>query len=152
RLKPGGVHGGAEQQLLSLLDGWRGRSHADQGSGPGNAINLLRLVRGDLRNLDLAGLAIRQAYLAGVEMQHASLAGAHLSEAALAEAFSFPTSLALNRDDATLLAAGTSAGEVWLWRVADRTPLLAIQAHAGPVWGVALTADGQRLVSASENG
>jgi hypothetical protein len=30
------------------------------------------------------------------------------------------------------LVAGTSAGEVWLWRTADRTLLVAVQAHTGP--------------------
>ena len=36
---------------------------------------------------------------------------------------------------------GTVAGEVWLWRVADRTPLLAVQGHSGPVHCVVLSAD-----------
>ncbi len=44
----------------------------------------------------------------------------------------FPSSLALNADGA-LLAAGTSTGEVWLWRVADRMPLLAVDGHTGTV-------------------
>jgi transcriptional regulator with XRE-family HTH domain len=64
-----------------------------------------------------------EAYLAAVEAQDASLAGAHLSEAVLAEAFSFPISVALS-DDGQWLVAGTGAGEVCLWRVADRTALL----------------------------
>ena len=114
-------------------------------------VNLLRLERGDLRGLDLTHLALRQAYLAGVEAQDASLAGAHLSEAVLAEAFNFPICVALSGDGA-LLAAGTSAGEVWLWRVADRTPLLALEGHTGVVWGVALNADGRLLASGSGDG
>src|SRR5258708_39113392 len=89
---------GAEQMLLALLEGWRNRPHVAQGYGPGNAVNLLRLLRGDLRGLDLAGLAIRQAYLAEGEAQDASLARAHLSGAGPAEAFTFPSSLALGGD------------------------------------------------------
>ena len=38
-------------------------------------MNLLRLLRGDLRGADLSGLAIREAYLQEVEAQDASLAG-----------------------------------------------------------------------------
>jgi hypothetical protein len=50
--------------------------------------------------------------------------------------------------DGALLSAGTSTGQVWLWRVADRTPLWAVEGHHGGVWGVALSANGH-LVSIS---
>ncbi len=142
---------GAEQMLLALLDGWRDRAVEDQGYGPGNVVNLLRLQRGDLRGRDFAGLAIRQAYLAEVEAQGATLARAHLSEVVLAEAFNFPICVALSGDGASLVT-GTSAGEVWLWRVADRTPLMAIRMRSGPVYAVALSADGRLLAGGSEDG
>jgi transcriptional regulator with XRE-family HTH domain len=151
RLQADSGHGGSGQRLLALLDGWRDRPHAEQGYGPGNVVNLLRLQRGDLRSFDLTRLALRQAYLAGVEAQDASLAGTQLSEAVLAESFHLPVCLALSGDGATLVA-GTIVGEVWLWRVADRTPLLAVQGHTGPVHGVALSADGRLLASSSLDG
>jgi WD40 repeat protein/transcriptional regulator with XRE-family HTH domain len=137
--------------LLALLDGWRGRPTQQQGYGPGNVVNLLRLQRGDLRGLDLSRLAIRQAYLAQVDVQGSTLAGSHLAESVLAEAFYFPPAVALSADGA-LLAAGTSTGEVWLWRVADRTPLLQLQGHSGGVWGAALSADGRLAASSGEDG
>jgi transcriptional regulator with XRE-family HTH domain len=140
----------AEQQLLASLEGWRNLPYAEQGYGPGSVVNLLRLLRGDLRGLDLGGLALRQAYLAEVEAQDASLEGANLSEAILAEAFNFPFSVALSGDGAYLVA-GTSEGEVWLWRVADRTPLLVLQGHTGAVYDLALSADGRLLASGSED-
>jgi hypothetical protein len=95
RLKARHGKGGTEQHLLTLLDAWRDRSPEQQGHGPGNVVNLLRLLRGDLRRLDLARLVLRQAYLAGIEAQDASLMGAHLTETVLAEAFNFPGSVAL---------------------------------------------------------
>ena len=110
----------------------------------------MRLARGDLRGLDLSHLAIRQAYLPEVDAQDTSLVGADLAETALAEAFHFPLSVALSRDGA-FLAAGTSTGEVWLWRVADRTPIWVVPGHTGGVWGVALSEDGL-LVSGGEDG
>ena len=140
-----------EQQLLALLAQWRGRSAAAQGYGPGNVVSLLRLLRGQLRGLDLSYLTVRHAYLLGVETQDANLVGAHLSEAVLAEAFNYPTSIALSADG-THLAAGTDTGEVCLWRVADRTLLLALRGHQGPVVGVALSADGQLVASGSFDG
>jgi WD40 repeat protein len=114
-------------------------------------INLLRLLRGQLRGLDLSHLAIRQAYLAMVEAQDARLAGAHMAESVLAEAFDFPGSVALSADG-TVLAAGTSTGQVWLWRVADRTLVAMLEGHTGAVWGVALSADGKRAASSGAEG
>ncbi|HEY0582003.1 MAG TPA: hypothetical protein VGE94_07455, partial [Chloroflexota bacterium] len=143
--------GGAEERLVALLDGWRDRPAAEQRFGPGNVVNLQRLLRGDLRALDMSRLAIRQAYLAGVEAQDASLAGANLADAVLAEAFDFPGSVALSSDGA-LLAAGTSTGEVWLWRVADRTLVAMLEGHLGAVWAVALSPDGRLLVSGGVDG
>jgi WD40 repeat protein/DNA-binding XRE family transcriptional regulator len=142
---------GAETLLIGLLDAWRDRSRGEQGFGPGNAVNLLRLLRGSIRGANLAQLALRQAYLAGVEAQDANLLNADLSQATLTETFNYPLSVALSADG-TLLAAGTAGGEVCLWRVVDRTPLLQLQAHAGPVHRVALSDEGQLLVSASEDG
>ena len=69
----------------------------------------------------------------------------------LAEAFAYPTAVVLSADGA-FLVAGTSTGEVRLWRVADRTPLMAVQGHAGTVWGVALSGDGQLVASGGDDG
>jgi hypothetical protein len=113
---------GAATRMLALLEGWRARPQAGQGYGPGNVVNLLRLLRSDLRGLDLSRLVLRQAYLAQVDAQDARLVDAHLVETVLAEAFDYAGSVALSGDGA-LLAAGTATGQVWLWRVADRTPL-----------------------------
>ncbi len=151
RLRAGRDSSALERQLLALLAVWRRHSVEEQGYGPGNVVNLLRLLRGELRGLDLSRLSIRQAYLAEAEAQDASLAGAHLAEAALAEPFAFPDSVALSADGG-LLAAGTSTGEVRLWRVADRMPLLALPGHRGMVCSVALSADGGLLASASQDG
>jgi DNA-binding XRE family transcriptional regulator len=151
RMKARHREGGTERLLLALLEGWRDRPLAEQGYGPGNVVNLLRLVRGNLRGLDLSGLAIRQAYLAEVDAQDARLVDANLADTVLAEAFDFPGWVTLSGDGA-LLAAGTTTGQVWLWRVADRTPLWAGQGHTGAVWGLALSAAGQQLASGGEDG
>ncbi|MBV9170150.1 MAG: helix-turn-helix domain-containing protein, partial [Chloroflexi bacterium] len=134
------------QGLLALLDAWRGRPPEQQGYGPGNVVNLLRLLRGDLRGVDLSRLTIRQAYMAGVEAQDASLAGGRLADVVLGDAFSSPLSLALSADGA-FLAVGTAAGEVWVWQVSDRKLLFALRGHTGAVMGVALSQDGRLLAS-----
>ena len=140
-----------ERRLLDLLTFWQHAPSSTLGYGPGNVVNLLRLQRGDLRGVDLSGLAIRQAYLQGVDAQEASLAGSQLAESVLAEAFNHPASVVLSADGA-YAAAGTSTGEVRLWRVGDRMPLLSVQGHAGVVLSVALGGDGALAVSGSYDG
>src|SRR5947209_10807977 len=142
---------GAEQPLLALLEGWRNRPQAEQGYGPGNTINILRLLRADLQGLDLSYLFIRQAYLQEVEAQDASLAGAILDGTVLAGAFDAVNAVALSADG-TLGAAGTLGGEVRAWRAADRMPLLSARGHAGLVGGVALSGDGRLLASGGQDG
>ena len=70
-----------------LLASWREQPPVEQGYGPGNVVNLLRLLRGHLRGLDLARLAIRQAYLQGVDVQDTSLAGARSRTVLFTETF-----------------------------------------------------------------
>src|SRR5262249_24066410 len=129
-----------EERLLALLAQLRDRPAMEQGYGPGNLVNLLRLLRGDLRHVDLSGVEIRQAFLQGVEAQDASLADANLAQVVLAEAFRYPTAVTLS-SDGVYLAAGTSASEVCLWRVADRRLLATLRGHTGQIRGVALSRD-----------
>jgi WD40 repeat protein/transcriptional regulator with XRE-family HTH domain len=136
----------AERQLVACLDELRELNPEAQGYGPGNLVNLLRLLRGDLRGADLSGLAIREAYLQEVEAQDASLAGAHLSEVMTSGAFHYPTQVSLSADG-THLATATSTGEVYLWRIADRALLATLRGHDGAVWGVALSPDGRLVAS-----
>jgi WD40 repeat protein/transcriptional regulator with XRE-family HTH domain len=138
--------GGAERRLLDLLDGWRDREPAEQAYGPGNVVNLLRLLRRDLKGVDLSHLRLRQVYLQDLDAQDASLADAGLAEAVLAEVFA-PTLCTALSADGGYVAAGTVTGEVRVWRVADRTLVFAVAAHTGPVWSVALTADGRLVAS-----
>jgi WD40 repeat protein/transcriptional regulator with XRE-family HTH domain len=142
---------GTQQRLLTFLSGWRGRPAALQGYGPGNVVNLLRLLRGGLRALDLSHLAIRQAYLAEADAQDTSLVGTQLAETVLAEAFSAPPCVALS-GDGVYLAAGTFMGEVYLWRVYDRALLASLRGHAGMTLSVALSEHGERLASSSDDG
>src|SRR6266851_554872 len=142
---------GTQQALLRLLDDWRARAADEQACGPGNVVNLLRLLRGDLCGLDLSRLAIRHAYLAEVDAQDARLVDAHLVDSVLAESFDYPCSVALN-GNGELLAIGTSTGQVCLWHLADRTLLWAVQGHTGIVWSLALATDGRLLASAGLDG
>jgi hypothetical protein len=142
----------AEQRLVRLLHEQRERPTEGQGYGPGNLVNLLRLLRGDLHGADLSGLTIRQAYLQDIEAHDASLAGAQLSESVVGEAFSYPTSSLELSADGAFLAVGTSSGEVCCWRVADRTLLATWPGHTGAVLSVAVSGDGRLVASGGADG
>ncbi len=87
-----------EGQLRALLDGLRGRAEEAQGYGPANLVALLRLLRGDLRGLDLSYLALRGASLQGVELQDAILSGAMIRECVFTENFDASWTVAISRN------------------------------------------------------
>ncbi|HEX6508024.1 MAG TPA: AAA family ATPase [Chloroflexota bacterium] len=138
-----------ERRLLDLLEGLRSQERGDY--APGNMIKLLRLLRGNLRELDLSHLFIRQTYLQEDDAQDMSLAGSHLSECALADAFDFCASVSFS-PDGRYLAAGTFSGEVCVWQIADWTRIVSMQGHKGTVYGIEWAGDGHLLASGGTDG
>lgn len=136
--------------LVDFLDTLRELPLEEQGYGPGNVANLLRLLRGELRQIDLSALTVRQLYLQGIEAHGASLAGALVSESVFAEAFHY-ICVALSPDGSHMLT-GTTTGEVCRWRVADRQRLETVTGHTGPIMSVSLSEDGRLFCSASQDG
>src|SRR2546425_3229426 len=146
---PGHVE--VEPRLRSLLSEVRERALAVQGYGPANLVALLRLLRGDLRGLDLSQLALRGAYLQGVEMQDTTLAGARLRECVFTEAFDALTAVAIS-PSGQYWATGGRRGRVQVWRENGHTLHLALQAHTDAVWALAFSPDERRLSSGSLDG
>src|SRR6266487_3010733 len=146
---PGHVE--VEPRLRSLLSEVRERTLAVQGYGPANLVALLRLLRGDLRGLDLSHLALRGAYLQGVEMQDTTLAGARLYECVLTEAFDAITAVAIS-PSGQYWATGGRQGRVRVWRENGHTLHLALQAHTDAVWAIAFSPDERTLSSGSLDG
>jgi WD40 repeat protein len=146
-----GSRSAVTQHLMRLLVVLRVLPWDEQGYAPGNITNLLRLLRGDLIGLDLSGLSVRQAYLQDVEMLDANLARARLVESVLTEAFEFTGAVSLSANG-EYLAAGTTHGDVCLWRVEDRVLQALGTGHTSASWGVALSADGRQLASGGLDG
>jgi WD40 repeat protein/transcriptional regulator with XRE-family HTH domain len=146
RLSASGNRSCVEPLLLDLLGMWRGSPDLEQGYGPGNIVNLLRLARGHLRGLDLSDLWLRQVDFAAVDAQDTCLARARVRDAVFATQFGSAMSVMLSADGSSLIV-GTLTGEVRVWRLADRTPLMLEHQPTGAAWDVAISADG--TVSAS---
>jgi len=146
RLADARPEGGSEALLLELLAQFRGRPLAEQGYGPGNVVNLLRLARSHLRDLDLSGLSLRQVDFAAVSAQGTSLARAQLDTALFAQQFGAAMCASLSADG-SFLVVGTISGEVRVWRLSDRTPLMLVHQPTGAAWDVAISSDGARVVS-----
>jgi hypothetical protein len=79
-----------EERVRELLATVRAQAQAAQGYGPANLVALLRLLRGDLRGLDLSQLSLRGVFLQGVQMQDTTLCGTTLRESVFTESFDFP--------------------------------------------------------------
>src|SRR5437588_5745278 len=137
-----------EGRLREVLETLRGRAEEAQGYGPANLVALLRLLRGELRGLDLSQLTLRGVYLQGVELQDATLSGALMRESVFTEAFDAITTVVISRSG-QYWAAASKRGEVRVWREAGQTLHLVWQAHTDMVWTLAFSPDERTLASGS---
>src|SRR3989440_12945785 len=144
-------HTDVEERVRFLLDQVRTWGEDTQGYGPANLVALLRVLRGDLRGLDLSRLVLRGVHLQGVEMQDANLSGALLQESVFTETFDAITAVATSPDGQYWAAAGRR-GEVRVWREAGPTLHLAWQGHTDTVLSIAFSPDGRLLASGSTDG
>jgi WD40 repeat protein/transcriptional regulator with XRE-family HTH domain len=140
-----------EGQLRAILDALRRRTEEAQGYGPANLVALLRLLRGNLRGLDLSHLALRSAYLQGVEMQDANLSVTLMRECVLSEAFDALTAVAISKSG-RYWAAISRRGEVRVWCKAGQTLHLVWQAHTDNTFALDLSPDEHILASGSHDG
>ena len=137
-----------EARLLVLLDQLRDLTQKAQGYGPANLAVMVRMLRGNLRGLDLSRLSLRGASLHGIEMQDAQLTGATLRDSVFTEAIPAISAVAVS-GTGEYWAAGTWRGEVWVWKAAGPTLYLVWQAHSVYVSSLAFSPDGTSLASAS---
>jgi WD40 repeat protein/predicted ATPase/transcriptional regulator with XRE-family HTH domain len=141
----------AERRLLALLTPWRNQPPAKMGYGPGNIVNLLRLLRGHLRGLDLARQALRDVYLQAIEMQDAILAGATIQESLFTETFDVIQAVAAS-STGEYWAAATRRGELVVWKAGDLSKHHMWRAHTDMVWNLTFSPDGRMLASCSWDG
>jgi WD40 repeat protein/transcriptional regulator with XRE-family HTH domain len=116
----------------------------------GNTLNLLVQLHADLRAADFSGLTVEQAYLRGVALPEVNFSHSELATSVFTETFSTILCVASSANG-ELLAAGTTTGEVRLWRAHNATPLFICQGHRDGIRSVTFSPDGKLLASGSED-
>ncbi len=116
----------------------------------GNVLNLLIELKCNLRNYDFSALAVWQADLSGISLPEVDFTNADLTGSIFTDAFGMILSVGLS-PDGTLLAAGTSTGEVRLWDAATGTPMRTFQGHTDWVYSIDFSPDGRTLATGSED-
>jgi WD40 repeat protein/transcriptional regulator with XRE-family HTH domain len=140
-----------ERHLLALLAPFTSLASNAQGYGPANLVTLLRVLRGNLRGLDLSHLTLRGVYLQGVEMQDSQLVNATIRDGVFTEAFDALTGITISRTG-NYWAASSRRGEIRVWDAGGQFLRRAWRGHNTTAWALAFSPDGQMLASGSNDG
>ena len=134
-----------KERLSSLSPSARKYSYAG-----GNILNLL-LYLGVAEALDFSGMAVWQAYLRGKTLPPINFSDADLTEAALTDHGGYILTLALS-PDGTRLVGSSISGELRMWDMATRRPLLTFDGHQDFAGALCFSPDGRLLVSGGGDG
>ncbi|MCE7985040.1 MAG: NACHT domain-containing protein [Caldilinea sp. CFX5] len=139
-----------EQLRLALQTLAAGRAADAPGYLGGNLLNLLRALEVDLTGRDFSHLCLWQANLQGANLRQVNFTGADLAFSTFTYEFGHIFALAL-QPQRTLLAVGTGAGEIRLWRLSDLQPQRILTGHQNRVQALAFHPNGEILASASSD-
>jgi WD40 repeat protein/tRNA A-37 threonylcarbamoyl transferase component Bud32 len=134
---------GLEAQLKDILATLR---HAQPGYAGGNILNLLLHLNCDLSGFDFSGLTVWQAYLQRMTLQDVNFSQADLAGAVFTDTFGIVLAVAYS-PNGQLLAAGTSDGQVRVWRTSDGQLLLTCEGHTDWIRSVCFSLDNNTLAS-----
>lgn len=141
---------GSERKLKHMLATLHAQSSLEDSYTAGNILNLLIRLEADLHGLDFSHLIVRQAYLQGVSLPKVNFAYADLETCAFTDTFSNVLCIALS-SDGTLLAGGTTTGEIRIWRADSAVAMFTCYGHMDGIRSVAFSPDSRVLASGSED-
>lgn len=139
-----------EKKLKRLLANLRGMDAQKLVYAAGNILNLLIHLKANLRGLDLSHMIVRQAYLQGISLCEVNFTHADLTTCTFTGAFSNILCLSVS-PDGTMLAGGTTSGEVRIWRLDPLTELLTCTGHTDGIRSLSFSPDGKIFASGSED-
>ncbi|HTK11079.1 MAG TPA: TIR domain-containing protein [Ktedonobacteraceae bacterium] len=138
-----------EQQLKHLLTVLHTIT-LPPGYAAGNILNCLLQINADLAGTDFSSLPVWQAYLREARLVDVNFTHADLSRSTFTDMFGSILSVAFS-PDGTIVAAGTDAGEIRLWRVSDGMLFATFSGHTDWIWGLTFSPDGTYLASGSSD-
>lgn len=141
---------GIEQQVQQLLEAQRHNSPTRPDYLAGNILNLLIWLNFTVSQFDFSSLPIYQAYLQNVALPGVRFASASFSQTLFTNTFGSIFSLAF-APHASLLAAGASNGDIWLYQLQSGEMAQVLTGHTDATWSVAFSPDGSQLASASDD-
>lgn len=139
-----------QERVMHLLEGLRTTGRPQPGYGGGNALKLLRGLGADLRGADFSHLALWDVDSRDNGAFGANFSYSDLRRSVSAAVFSRVLSLAFNHEG-TLLAVGTTGGEILVIRIADFGTSFTCTGHTDWVRSLAFSVDGSFLASASDD-
>ncbi|HIK05977.1 MAG TPA: pentapeptide repeat-containing protein, partial [Trichormus sp. M33_DOE_039] len=142
----------ANERLLEVVKGTKGKTEVEAGYCGSNAVQLL--IKGNRFALERQDLS--QTVLPGVDFSRASLhsvdlTGADLQESVFAKVLIGASTVAFS-PDGKLLATGEEYGRVRLWNANSGKELLTLTGHESGVYSVAWSGDGLTLASGGDDG
>ncbi|MBV7339737.1 hypothetical protein KFU94_68300 [Chloroflexi bacterium TSY] len=143
-------HAGTVSQMRQILATLRRDMANARSYAGGTILNLLNHGKFDLTAFDFSQLSVWQAHLQSANLPSVNLAGADLTHTVFADVFSAIYSLAYS-PDGHFLAAGDSAGRLWVWQVADGQLIRIMWDHTDSVMAVVFSPDGEMLASCSRD-
>lgn len=139
------------QALLRLVEKMRSKPLSAQGYAPGNLLNLLVELKGNLEGQDFSQLAIRHADLSDAVLPQVNFANAEFDHATFTHTFNNAISLAYS-PDGTLLAGGSFSSNIYIWRTDSWQPVATLTDHTNWVVDLKFSPDGRILASGSYDG
>lgn len=145
------VHGreSLKQKFSRLLSQLRDSPNM-KGYAAGNILNMMIHLNMDLNGFDFSHLTIRQAYLQGVVLPGVNFSQSEFFSCMFTEKFGSVLPLVFS-PDGEMFAAGTTVGDIRVWRYKDMKQLYSCKGHTDWVRSVAFTPDGKRLISGSND-
>ena len=152
-----------KERLLALL---KGRSHVEKrlqqiiktlkdssyqpGYAAGNILNLLCLLKSNLRDFDFSDLVIWQAYLQNANLQEVNFANSKFAQSIFTKIFGRVLSVAFSPDGKTI-ATGDTNGEILVWQIKNSELQWRLKADSNCIRSLTFSPDGKMLANAGEN-
>jgi WD40 repeat protein len=139
-----------ENHLASILASLRAGLSPTPGYAGGNIFNLFTYLGAKLSDYDFSHIAVWQAYMAEAQLQDGNFAYADLRHCIFLEVLDCVRALAF-ATDGQVIAAGTTNGEIRLWQITERRPLLTIAGHTDWIRTTVFSPDDRFLYTGSDD-